>query len=268
MSITLGNGTQYYWGDGDLLQAIFGQNGDDFLTEYGSLNLLEGGNGQDEIYSFGTANILYGNNGNDFLVAGGNSPAIGTSMFGGSGNDFVGAMGFLNNLHGDSGDDVLLVMGSRNAMDGGKGNDILASFSVGNTNAIGLGSNMEGGSGLDGFYLDNSSDLRVLSDGVSIVGVFDVIRDYAEGELIDVGGLQAVSPPLNISGGHPVLGDGEYTFVQGNLARNGHFDIADAGLDLLLIYDRANGDNGDQQGAVVLIGVTDPMTVTLGVVVG
>jgi len=122
------------------------------------------------------------------------------------------------------------------------------------------------------FYLQNRSNLRVLNGGGesdvidqngSLVGVMDVIRDYAAGELIDIGGVQAVNPPVEVNAGHPVLANGEYTFVHGSLASPGHFDVSSTGQDLLLIYDR-----DDQQGALVLIGVTDAADVALGVILG
>lgn len=274
MSIELGNGTQYYWGD-DFLQIISGQNGEDFLAEDGWANFVDGGNGMDEILSFGMTNVLYGNNGDDYMGAGmENSPVVGNSLFGGRGDDFMIAMGTLSALHGEAGNDLLVMVGSRNAIDGGKGDDGLASISSGGTYSVGMGNAMAGGTGVDMFYLENASDLRVLNDdgasdvideNDSIVGVIDVISDYVPGELIDIWGVQEVTSPVGVSVGHPLLGDGEYTFVRGDLARSGHFDVAAAGEDLLLIYDR--GDGNDQvhlQGAVVLIGVTDPAAVTIG----
>lgn len=277
MSITLGNGSDTYWGE-DFFELIKGENGDDYLYEYGSLNLLSGGNGQDAIASYGMTNLMYGDHGDDFMIAGEYGPVFGHGMFGGNGDDYLVAIGTLNGLHGDVGNDVLVAIGSRNGADGGKGDDILVSMSTGNSYAVGMGNALQGEAGEDRFFLQNLSDLRVLNgdgdaavidENDSIVGVLDVIGDYEMGEVIEFGGFQAVSPPVDISGGHPVLGDGEYTFVRGKLVKPGHFDVFADGSDLLLMYDTANGtDEMHQQGAVVLIGVTDPAAVTIGELIG
>lgn len=99
------------------------------------------------------ANALFGLGGGDFLFG----RAGADTVFGGLGNDTMFGQFGRDRLNGGAGDDVLL---------GGAGADWLA-----------------GGAGADSFVLTRSSESRP--------ALRDTIADFASGDLIDVGGIDA-----------------------------------------------------------------------------
>jgi len=230
---------------------VDGGNGDDHLIVNVRFNVVNGGNGADTIEVATTSNIVDGGNG----------------------------------------DDRLLVDGRFNVVNGGNGADDITSFSSGGLSDFGQGNVLTGGRDKDSFTIGNTSDLVVINDlahagNVGVVGnrdiirgVFDEITDYTAGELLAIGGIHALAGPVALSATpnhvppalepahkHLVLGDGEYAFLRGNLTAPGQFTVdSGTGHDLFVVFDRADGD--DQpfiQGAVALLGVTDPSSVLIG----
>lgn len=251
------------WRDGS---RVLGGNGDDSLRGEGDRHLLSGGNGQDVLVACGDGNTLDGGNGKDDIRA--------------TGND--------NLLLGGNGVDILYAIGQGNVLEGGNGADRLVSASRGGFGAVGEGNVLAGGRGPDAFVLNNRSDLRVVNDldddahpdgpappddagvvseGDLILGVMDEITDYSAGERLRIGASVEADDPVGLAGFRPghrhlILADGEYAFIRGDQVGDGRFQVDDAGDDLLLVYDASGG--GDAlalQGAVVLLGVTDPETV-------
>src|SRR3981189_2157302 len=140
-----------------------------------------------------------------------------------------------NDLVGGLGSDKLSATGIGNTLSGGNGADTLISVSAGTLLQVGAGNTLEGGSSKDTFRLSNASDLNVTNDtnhlidgGDQIVGVFDVISDYQRGENIDLNVKTEVDTLLGLDGflptyQHPLLGDGEYAGIRGDVTGAGQF---------------------------------------------
>jgi len=241
---------------------------------------VSGGNGEDTIRAVGDFTTLLGENGKDEILAIGDHNLIN----GGNGNDVLRVVGDGNWLLGGNGSDVLVANGEGNRLFGGNGPDQLVSVSFGQINAIGVGNILTGGQGPDAYVLNNRSDLRVVNDhvfgppaagegvvsqGDVILGVMDVITDYAAGERLRINATQEVTGDVTLDDVAPLhrhleLGDGEYAFFHGNELGNGRFAVDAQGDDLLLVYDRAGGGDAlSLQGAVILRDVTDPDAVFL-----
>lgn len=252
------------------------ENGSQTIVAISSEETYVGGNAPDSIDILGNGNSLYGGNGADSLIAVG----LENLLDGGNGDDSLSAAGAGNGLYGGNGDDTLSALGISNFLDGGNGADSFFSLSAGTFfYPVGLGNVITGGSGLDNFslrntsnlYVDNDSgaDTDVLDQGDHMVGLMDVIVDYAAGEQINIGGVSMAALPvgLDASGSnrqHLELGDGEYAFVRGSLLEPGSFIVDEEGSDTLVVYDTANGTDAlTFQGAVVLIGVTDTSTIVI-----
>lgn len=212
------------------------------------------------------------NNGSQYVEWLGND----ATYYGGNGEDTLIAWGNENTLFGENGIDLLAAIGRGNALDGGRGDDILISQSSGDFYEIGLGNVMTGGQGEDTFSLSNTSDMIAINDtnsvvdnGDRIVGVFDVITDYAAGEMLYLPVSSMATSPVQLdsfSPGHKhlILADGEYALIRGTAGTAGRFTASDEGPDTLVVYDAADGVDEDYlQGAVVLIGVTDPAEVAI-----
>jgi Ca2+-binding RTX toxin-like protein len=203
----------------------------------------------------------------------------GETLTGGNADDTITSWGYNNSLFGGNAKDTLTAWGKGNLLDGGNGADKLSSYSTGDFFEVSMGNQLTGGLGPDSFSLRNTSDLivsnnsnqasDVVDSGDTIVGVMDVITDYSAGEMINIGGISMVAPPVNLDvfglgHQHLVLGDGEYAFIRGTMTAPGQFDVSDDGVDTLLVYDTY--DELDQpylQGAVVLTGVTDTGSIVI-----
>jgi Ca2+-binding RTX toxin-like protein len=224
------------------------------------------GNGKD-VFNSATAqgwadgSEVFGQNGVDTIIAVGND----LTLDGGNGVDSITATGNNNDLVGGLGSDKLSATGIGNTLSGGNGADTLISVSAGTLLQVGAGNTLEGGSSKDTFRLSNASDLNVTNDtnhlidgGDQIVGVFDVISDYQRGENIDLNVKTEIDTLLGLDAAHhPLLGDGEYAGIRGDITGAGQFMVDPHGGDLLIIYDQANGvDDTSLQGAVAVAGVT------------
>lgn len=248
------------WDDGS---EVSGGNGNDCITVFGDCNSVFGGNGEDLLVAIGSANVLDGGNGKDVLKA----------------------IGDDNVLLGGNGVDHLVAFGEGNLLDGGNAADWLISTSRGAFREIGEGNVLTGGHAFDVFVLNNRSDLRVINDtgggphpavlpghdgagavseGDVIVGVMDEITDYTAGERLRIGATKESHDPVGLDSfvpgpRHLQIEDGEYAFVRGDQISNGRFEVDGGGGDLLLVYDATGGGDAPfLQGAVVLLGVTDP----------
>ena len=140
---------------------LHGNDGNDYITAIGNLNIAYGDAGADQLYFNGNQNQLFGGDttGNDHLArprrhqqrldrrlrddlwigATGDSNtlsgdagndglfAIGNNnhLYGGDDNDWLGVSGISNRLFGGDGHDWLGASGSNNVLDGGFGNDTL-----------------------------------------------------------------------------------------------------------------------------------------------
>lgn len=224
-------------------------NGDDTITITGNGNSLSGGNGMDTLAVTGKNNSLDGGNGADILSS-------------------------------SEGDMPWSYTETNNILNGGRGDDVFKSTGMYATDVSGVAADMTGGQGSDTFILRQSTDTLIhngagdnfVEEGHIIEGVFDLIRDYEAGELIDIGTTQLQTDPIALdpTGGpdhqHLILEDGSYAFVHGTLTASGQFTVDDEGTDLLIVsdYDPAGEYWPDYGGAVVLIGVTDESTVNIG----
>lgn len=240
-------------------------NGPQIIDTSASDRTFTGGNDMDSIMIQGSANTLTGNNGNDMLW-----------VFGAD-----------NTLSGGNGEDVLSAVSAvaysapANVLDGGRGMDTF--FTEGNfSSAIaGVGALITGGSGPDQFHLRQDSDVMLnnedsyghasVQEGDTVQGVFDVITDYAAGELIDIGATTLRTEPVGLTHmwaghSHLTLNDGEYAFIHGNWGGEGEFSVAQDGADLLVVYDYdpAGEYYFEYGGSVVLVGVSNEAMVNIG----
>ncbi|MGY4803519.1 calcium-binding protein [Teichococcus aerofrigidensis] len=230
--------------------------GDRFQPGESHHGIAFGGSGDDRISAFGSNHRIYGDGGNDTLILG-------------------GPIGLDNAAFGGSGNDTLTSHSRRTTLDGGSGNDLLMSFSAGpaRTHLVESGVTLTGGSGADRFALHNQSVLLAhgdtdgaLSEGDALSGVIDVITDYQAGERVILGGggeaalreapvhLAGITWPGTGGGRAPLLHDGDYAYLRGALTGAGRFTIGAEGEDLLLIYDRPDGTDTPQTGAVAFLG--------------
>ena len=231
--------------------AYYGGNAEDTIVIEGSDNLIDGGNGMDRLSAFGSRNTVTGGNGDDQLVA--------YSM--------------------------QLEPPTENVLDGGRGDDVLATFGVFGSGIFGIGAMLTGGSGEDTFVLRQNSDVLTSNldsygrptviEGDTIQAVFDVITDYAPGELIDIGVGTMRTDPVGLAHywpghSHLILNDDEYAFIRGNWNGGDAFLVDDEGSDLLLVFDNdpAQEYYPEYNGSVILVGVTDPSMVNIGEVMG
>ena len=242
-------------------------NGSQILEESASGNIYTGGNASDAFTITGNGNTLDGGNGIDSLTVTG----AGNTLIGGNGDDVLSAS-YVN-----------VGAEANNVLDGGRGTDTFYSTGLFGFDTSGVASDMSGGQGMDQFVLRQSSDTLIhnatgtdttVVDGHVIEGVFDLIRDYQAGELIDIGTtlLQTDPVAINPTGGvghqHLILQDGSYAFIHGELSGAGQFSVNESGSDLLIVYDNdpAGEFYSEYGGSVVLVGVTDESSVNIGTV--
>jgi Ca2+-binding RTX toxin-like protein len=240
------------------------------------------------VYSLGSGNDVFrniehsdwsiygsqvrGQSGNDDISVFG----YGLVLDGGSGNDTVSGAGNGNLLTGGSGDDRVEANGRYSLLDGGSGNDFLLSTGGGGVDEFGVGNILVGGTGGDTFAPVGTKDLVATNDagdgrvsnGDIVAGVFDVILDYRPGDTLQTGattrndnvGFDPV--PIYTHGSTPthehlLINPGEYAVYHGTSASPGQFTVADAGSDLLVIWDDAPFDNQIFQYGVVLLGFSN-----------
>lgn len=232
-------------------QSYLGGNAKDSLTITGDTNLLDGGNGKDMLTVTGTGNTQLGGNGDDRLSA-----------------------SYVNQVDAGVG----------NILDGGNGDDTLSSTGLYGFDVSGIASDMTGGHGMDQFVLRQSSDTLIhnasatdltVQEGHLIEGVFDVIRDYQAGELIDIGTttLQTGPVEINPTGGvghqHLDIEDDCYAFIHGDFDATTGFTVDDEGADLLVVYDYdpVGEYYFEYGGSVVLVGVDHEADVNIGTVI-
>lgn len=226
-----------------------------------------------------------GGNASDWIAIYGNDNLID----GGNGNDMIGAMGSNNTLLGGNGDDLLAAVtqmsyiAAANSLDGGTGIDTFYTFGVYGSGVSGIGAQLTGGLGMDQFVLRQNSDVMLnnedsyghdsIEEGDTIQGVFDVITDYAAGELLDIGVTNLRTDPVGLTHmwpghSHLTLNDGEYALIQGNWNGNGEFDVAADGADTMIVFDFDPPEEAfyEYNGSVVLVGVTDVASINIGTV--
>jgi Ca2+-binding RTX toxin-like protein len=158
-----------------------------------SIDLIEGGNSGDSIFGRGDKDDLRGNGGNDKIYGGSGDDAL----YGGNLIDPVlakhpdlWAADGRDLLEGGTGDDMLF---------GGTGNDTLNGGADNDTLAGGLGSDkLIGGKGEDTFQFGNA-DVWDRKNGH-----VDTIKDFGEGDLIDLSMIDANKGKM---------GDQDFTFV-------------------------------------------------------
>ena len=140
-----------------------------------------------------------------------------------------------------------------------------------------MGNVMAGGPGRDSFVLNipsNVSAVRATNDddgvasaGDAVVGTFNVVVDYEAGEPLVLGAGSAVGSPVEFdAAGHPIVPDGQYAALRGDLSTATEFVVDPQGDDLLIVFDDAAipSDSAAYQGSVVLLGVADAGTVLIG----
>lgn len=228
-------------------QEYFGGNSWDWISIFGNHNLIDGGNGNDWLSVMGSDNTVVGGNGDDVLAA--------ASM-----QEYSAA---------------------ENTLDGGRGNDTFDTFGASASAVSGVGALITGGLGMDQFHLRQNSDVMLnnedsygresIQDGDTIQGVFDVITDYAAGELLDIGVTQLRTDPMGLTHmwpghSHLTLNDGEYALVRGNWGGSGEFDVASDGADTLVVFDFDPPQENyfEYNGSVVLVGVSDAASINVG----
>jgi Ca2+-binding RTX toxin-like protein len=211
-----GNDTLYGYADNDTL---YGGDGGDLLNGGAGADLMIGGNGNDtymvdsiadrivdaagggtdmvnttvsyslagqnleSIRAQGTAainltgneldNSVVGNDAANVMIGGGGND----SMLGYAGNDYMDGGDGNESLLGGDGNDTLLGGNGNDVLNGGNGNDI---FNGGAGRDL-----MTGGAGADRFVFTAMSDLGRTRE------TSDVVYDFGQGDLLDLGGLDA-----------------------------------------------------------------------------
>jgi Ca2+-binding RTX toxin-like protein len=224
------------------------------------------------------ASQVFGLGGNDDISVFG----YGLVLDGGLGDDHVAASGHGNLLRGGPGNDAVDANGRYSLLAGGAGDDTLLSTGGGGVDEFGLGNILLGGPGRDTFapigtkdhVVTNDAGDGTVSNGDIVAGVFDVILDYRAGDTLQTRATTRVEEvgfdraPINDHGSTPAhehlaLGAGEYALFRGTSADPGQFTVADAGSDLLVIWDDASFDNRVFQHGVVLRGVSEADLLTV-----
>lgn len=236
-----------------------------FIDESAVERTYTGGNDMDSMFIRGDLNTLNGDNGNDTLKV----------------------LGADNTVSGGNGDDVLSASTAQhytapeNVLDGGRGMDKFFTEGTFASAVAGVGTLITAGAGLDQYHLRQDSDVMLnntdsyghasVQEGDTVQGVFDVITDYAAGELIDIGATTQRTDPVNLTHmwpghSHLTLNDGEYAFFHGDWNGAGEFSVAENGADLLVVYDYdpAGEYYFEYGGSVVLVGVSDESMVNIG----
>lgn len=153
----------------------WGFGGNDYLEGYNGDDYLDGGDGDDTLVGYGGNDLMYGGRGNDVLRGGGgNDQLVGQDghdrlegdsgndkAWGGTGNDVLLGGSGDDQLVGEDGDDRLNGQSGNDKLWGGNGNDILIAID----NA--LGDYLQGDSGADAYWLDQTGSYRDATYGVS-----------------------------------------------------------------------------------------------------
>lgn len=244
-------------------------------------------NGPQNIFTFADDSQFFGGNDADYIYVVGE----GNLLEGGNGMDTVGADGGHNTVRGGNGDDRLGAFSERlappteNLLEGGRGDDALYTSGVFGSGVFGIGAMLSGGQGSDTFVLRQNSDVLAsnldsfdrpaVTEGDTIRGVFDVITDYAMGELLDLGVGTLRTDPVALSHqwpghSHLILNDDEYAFIRGDYDGASTFTVNDEGADMLIVFDNdpSNEFYFEYNGSVILAGVTDPAMVNIGSFMG
>ena len=236
-----------------------------FIDESATDRAFAGGNDMDRIFIRGSMNTLNGDNGNDTLMVWGSD----NTVSGGNGDDTLSASA------------TQAYVAPANVLDGGRGMDTFFTDGKFASAVAGVGALISGGSGPDQYHLRQDSDVMLnnegsyghatVQEGDTIQAVFDVITDYAAGELIDIGATTLRTDPVNLTHmwpghSHLTLNDGEYAFIHGDWGGAGEFSVTEDGADLLVVYDYdpAGEYYFEYGGSVVLVGVSDESQVNIG----
>jgi hypothetical protein len=217
---------------------------------------------------FTNGSSVSGDNGADNITVHGFN---GITISGGNGEDTIIASGESHNISGGRGSDNLTFDGRASVVDGGAGEDVITV--INNFGNVFSSNTSIGGAGTDTFVTLNENLFHVFNfggnelfvdDGDFVTGGFDLIQDFEAGETLDIpASAQVFSPIATASDGFERwidLGDGQFTAIRGEFLGTGTFEVDSAnGTDLLVAWDPADGVDGGvaDQGAVVLLGVTD-----------
>ncbi|MCW5735641.1 MAG: family 16 glycosylhydrolase [Enhydrobacter sp.] len=215
-------------GAGD--DTIDGGDGNDSLNGGDDRDIIEGGAGDDWIGGGGGNDVIAGGGGNDRVQAGlgddivdgalGDDTIHGDAgndtVFGGAGNDTIDGWTGQDTLLGGSGDDWIA---------GGDGDDDILAGSGNDRLAGGTGDdNLTGGAGNDAFLFSSIAD--------SLVAAGDWIRDWEEGDKVDLRGIDANSL---------VAGDQAFTLI-GAAEFSGAGQLRVFATDNTIIQGDINGD--------------------------
>ncbi len=205
-----------------------GNGGIDALAGGAGSDLLDGGAGNDALTGGEDNDVVMGGAGNDTLDGGAGSDtasyAVGSAAVrislaitgaqatGGSGIDTLTA---IENLVGGTGADLLVGNDGANTLDGGGGADQLVGGGEADTLIGGAGRDMlAGGSGSDTFRFASIKDLPGIAANTA-----DMILDFssAEGDLIDLSGVDAVRQTASVNDAFAWIGSGAFTKAAGQL---------------------------------------------------
>ena len=136
-------------------EAVFGDGGDDLLTDWHGDVELYGGSGDDILqggYDGGSHSVFYGGDGDDTIRDGDNDALI----YGGDGADTITGGHGRSEIYGDAGDDVIDTGIQSDTVFGGEGDDRLVSVGSGDIDDPDL---MFGGAGDDDLYAYGTAGL-------------------------------------------------------------------------------------------------------------
>lgn len=224
----LGNALDNNLGGGGGADTLRGIAGNDTLAGGAGNDLLDGGAGNDTLSGGEDDDILIGGAGNDTLDGGvgsdtasyaSGSAAVrvslaitGAQATSGGGTDTLTG---IENLTGGTGADLLVGDGGTNALDGGNGADQLVGGGGADMLTGGAGRDMfAGGEGGDVFRFTTIKDFS----GLAATNA-DVILDFstAQGDLIDLSGVDAIRQTANVNDAFAWIGSGAFTKVAGQL---------------------------------------------------
>lgn len=184
---------------------IFASSGDDLLSAFAGADYVEGRGGADSVLGGEGADTIYGGAGNDLLMP----EAGGGYIRGEDGNDtIIGGGGGFEDLHGNAGDDSLRGGADSDWVVGGKDNDQL-----------------HGEAGHDIVYGNLGNDTCTGGDWN------DIVRGGQQNDTISGG-----------SGDDWLSGDKDADTISGGLGADVFHTFGEAGLDLVLDFNRAEGD--------------------------
>ena len=183
---------------------------------------LDGGATNETMQGFNGADTIYGRSGDDTIEGGGGSDRI----YGGSGDDLAsgGAANDLvyggageDALFGDQGQDILRGNDGNDTMNGGDGNDRLYGGADNDLITGGAGNDtLNGGAGRDRLDGGDGNDTMTGREG-SDVFVFsagrDVVRDFSDGDVIDLSGLTEITSFADLTGGAHMRQVGSSTVI-------------------------------------------------------